>query len=75
MYLEQTVAHAAQLRRELAGGVDDGQEETVGDLQQVALVLLQALGGLQPAAGEGGGVTGTHVTAGRGEGPIKTSPP
>ena len=50
MYLEQAVTDTAQLRGELCGGVDDGQEEAVGDLQQVPLVLLQDLTLLQPAA-------------------------
>lgn len=52
MYLEQAVTDTAQLRGELCGGVDDGQEETFGDQQQVPLVLLQDLTLLQPAAGD-----------------------
>lgn len=51
-YLEQAVTHTAQLWGELCGGVDDGQKEAVGDLQQVPLVLLQDLTLLQPAAGD-----------------------
>lgn len=47
-YLVETVADAAQLRRELAGGAHDGLEEALGDLPQVLLVLLQVLALFQP---------------------------
>lgn len=47
-YLVETVANAAQLRRELAGGANDGLEEALSDLPKVLLVLLQVLALFQP---------------------------
>lgn len=47
-YLVETVANAAQLRWELAGGANDGLEEALGDLPKVLLVLLQVLALFQP---------------------------
>lgn len=52
-YLVETVADAAKLRRELAGRSNDGLEETLSDLQQVPLVLLQVLALFQPGESEG----------------------
>lgn len=47
-YLVQTVTYAAELWWELTGGANNGLKETLCDLQQVSLVLLQVLPWIQP---------------------------